>query len=161
MKPAARHFGGLFFCGFLESFAESGELIRISPAAALQSANLLLDVPEDIVIEELLQIHVQSPAYPQNGLDGNGIVSSGDDIVQRGLRDPAASAQRIQGQIVIITQIQDSYLQCSFGTHSLHLTAVIIPPPVTKVTSFPLIFRFSQKIDREIALPRVKCRGVK
>lgn len=96
-------------------------------APAPVSIDFLLYVPEQVGVEKGVQVHAQAPADSGNGLDGYGIVSPVDDIVQRRLPDPAADAQRIQRQIVFIAQIQNPDLQCFLGTHFLHPTDITVP----------------------------------
>lgn len=150
--------GGLFFVGLWNPLPNLRRSVRFFLTAAVSISPA--QCPGRDRRQRTPAAPCPVPGISSERSDGNGVVSSVDDIVQRGLRDAAAGTQCVQRQLVFVAQIQNPYLQCFLGTHFPHLTVVMIPPAALKVTSFPLTFRFWQKIGKEVP-HRSRCRKVK
>ena len=70
--------------------------------------NFLLQVVKDGSVEELPQGDVQSVAEFLDGGHGGAVISSADDVVERGLGYAAEGRQPVDGDLPLGTEFQDS-----------------------------------------------------
>lgn len=84
--------------------------------------DLLLQISKELGVEEILDGDSKPVAELFDGGYGGAVVPAADDVVQRGLGDPAHGAQLIDGDFPLTTQFQDAFLDRLTDIHRYHLT---------------------------------------
>ena len=84
--------------------------------------DLLLQISKELGVEEILDGDSQAVAQLFDGGYRCAVVPAADDIVKRGLGDPAHGAQFIDGNVPLTAQFQDALLDCLTDIHRYHLT---------------------------------------
>lgn len=72
-------------------------------------------------MEKLVNGHIQPVTKLLDRGNGRTVISSADDIIDRGLRNAADRAQLIDGNIAFLTQSNNSLLDRFSNRHRYHL----------------------------------------
>ena len=85
--------------------------------------DLLLQFPEQIGMEKVLNGNAQAITELFDGGNGGAVVPPADDIVHSGLGDAAHTAQTVDGNIPFPTQFQNPLFDRLANIHAHHLTS--------------------------------------
>ena len=83
--------------------------------------DLLLQIPKQLGIEEVFNGDSQTIAEFLDRRDGGAAVASADDIVHCGLGHAAHAAEFIDGNVTLIAEFQDAFLDGLADVHGHHL----------------------------------------
>ena len=83
--------------------------------------NFLFQIPEQLRVEKVLNRDSQTIAELLDRRYSGTAVSSADDIVYRGLSHAAHAAELVDGNITLIAQLQDTFLDGFANVHGYHL----------------------------------------
>ena len=72
----------------------------------------LIQIPEEVRIEELLDGNSQAITKLFDGGNGGAPIAATDNIVHGGLGDTAHGAQLIDGNVLLLAEFQDAFLDC-------------------------------------------------
>ena len=85
--------------------------------------NFLFQVSEQFRVKEFLNGDSQTIAELLDRGNSGAAVSSADDIVYRGLSNAAHAAELVDGNITLIAQLQDAFLDGLADVHGDHLVS--------------------------------------
>ena len=82
---------------------------------------LLFQIPKQLRVEEVLNRDSQTIAELLDRRNSGTAVSAADNIVYRGLGHTAHAAELVDGNITLIAQLQDAFLNSLADVHGNHL----------------------------------------
>ena len=85
--------------------------------------NLLFQIPKQLGIEEVLDGDSQTIAELLDRGNSGAAVASADDIVHCGLGHAAHAAEFIDGNVTLITEFQDAFLDGLADVHGDHIVS--------------------------------------
>ena len=98
-------------------------IAQIKSKITSELLDLLFQIPEQFRVKEFLNRDSQTIAELLDRGYGGAAVSSADDIVDRGLSHATHAAEFVDGNITLIAQFQDAFLDGLADVHGDHLVS--------------------------------------